>query len=223
MPLGARKRTHAFGRARRLHARGCAGAFDYTPAMLLDRALRATVRNYSTLFLLVAVVTVPLEVAHAYVFRRVIAVSELHPAIERFPSHRKVGGVGPRQLGEARVVAAAVTALELLSLPFLARAATRIVEVDRAGGVPTLLGIVRRTHRTPPLRRLRRIPTGPLLAAAAVGLAVAWLARAVGLVVVEPLPDAAAFAGVGLVDGVARAAGGAFFVGPAASLWVKDT
>ena len=67
------------------------------------------------------------------------------------------------------------------------------------------------------------MPTGPLLTAAVIGLAVAWLARAVGLLVVEPLPDAAAFAGVGLVDGVTRAAGGAFFVGCAAWLWVKDT
>jgi hypothetical protein len=191
--------------------------------MLLDRALRATIRNFSTLFLLVALVMVPLQVAHAYVFRRVIAVSELHPAIEGFPEGRKVARVGPGQLRKARTGYLVIGAIEILLLPLLVRAAARVMAVDRAGGVPTVVGAFAGMRGSLEVGRLRGLPVGPLVVAATLGITIGWLTRALGLVLVEPLADGAAFSGVGLIEGVARALGGAFVVGPAGWALLKDT
>jgi hypothetical protein len=193
----------------------------YTPAMLLDAALRATVRNFSTLFLLVAVVTVPLHVGHAYAFRNVIATSELHPAIERWPPQRRVRGVGSGDLRTARVASTIITLLEIALLPLFARAAARVMAVDRRHGVPTVVGAW--GGGPIPLRELRPPTVGPVVVAAALALTVGWLARAIGLIVVESLPDGVAFAGRGLNESLARAGGAAFLIGPIGWMGSKDT
>jgi hypothetical protein len=82
-----------------IHVRGCP---VYTARVPLDDALRATFRNYSTLFLFVAAVAVPLHLAHAYAFRHVLAVSDLHPAIEALDRGEFVRSVGPGALARAR-------------------------------------------------------------------------------------------------------------------------
>jgi hypothetical protein len=191
--------------------------------MPLDRALRATVRNFSTIFLLVALVTLPLQLIHAYVFRNVIAVSELHPAIETFPQERQVSGVGRRQLREAAVTYAVVNVIEIALLPWVVGATAQVMATDRRQGVPTVLRALQATGSSLAVARLTRLRRGPMLLAATLAVAVGWLLRVIGLIVVEPLPDSAAFAGVGLVEGLCRAVGGAFLVGPLAWMVSKDT
>ena len=190
--------------------------------MLLDSALRATVRNFSTLFLLVAILTVPLHVVHAYVFRGVIAVSDLHPAIERFPRARKVKGVGRADLGEARTSYVVLNLLEVALLPLVARAAARVMAADRRDEVPTVTRAVapRRSSEGAPSWRL--LSPAVLVVGLVLAVAVAWLARAAGLILVEPLPSTSAFAGIGLVEGLARALGAPFLVGPAGWMATKD-
>jgi hypothetical protein len=191
--------------------------------MLLDRALRATVRNFSTLFLLVAILTVPLHVAHAYVFRQVIAVSDLHPAIEGFPRARKVKGVGRAELTEARTSYVVLNLLEVALLPLVARAAAHVMAADRRDEVPTVTRAVAPRRHGAGAPSWRLLSPAALAAALVIAVAVAWLARAAGLILVEPLPSTSAFAGVGLVEGLSRAVGAPFLVGPAGWMATKDT
>jgi hypothetical protein len=191
--------------------------------MLVDRSLRATVRNFSTLFLLAATITLPLHVAHAYVFREVIEVAELHPAIEEFPARRKVRGVGLRQLDEARVSYLWLSVAELVLLLVLVRPTARVLEVDGRHGVPSVWDAWTGQRSSPGVfAALRGTSAGPLLVGAALALVVGWLTRAVGLLVVEPLPDRLAFAGIGAVEGLCRALAAPFFLGIAAGA-TKDT
>lgn len=106
--------------------------------MLLDRIFRLTFRNLSTLFLLVATVTVPLHLVYGIVFWDVVEVRELHDEIEDFPPQVAVKGVGPDDLKVARAAFAGVVAVELGVILLLTRAAARIIDVDEAGGVPTV-------------------------------------------------------------------------------------
>jgi hypothetical protein len=183
---------------------------------MLDRALRATFRNFSTLFLLAALVFVPLHIAYAFAFRRVLAVSELHRAIAQFPGGRLVQGVGREQLSNAHAWSLGLTLLEAVLLPFLVAAADRVLAEDARSGVPTVLGALSLAPArlaAPPRDRAPAAAGG-----AVVALAVAWLARSVGLLVAEPLPARLAWAGVGLAEGGARALGGAMLIGTLAFL-----
>jgi hypothetical protein len=191
--------------------------------MPLDRALRATVRNFSTLFLLAAIFTVPLHVGHAYAFRRVIAVSDLHPAIERFPKARQVRGVGPGAVARARMGYLVLNLLEVALLPLLARPAARIMAADRRREVPTVIGALAAGKRSNDAISWRGLAMGPLVVALLLAAVIAWLARTVGLVLVEPLPSASAFAGVGLVEGLSRALGAPFVLGVAGWMATQDT
>ncbi|HEX2234755.1 MAG TPA: hypothetical protein VHK89_00625 [Actinomycetota bacterium] len=186
--------------------------------MLLDGALRATFRNLSTLFLLVAVVAVPLHLAHAYVFRSVIEMRELRPDIETFGPHKLIRGVGRRDFDAARRSAWGLTALELALVPLLARAARRALEVDEGGGIPTALGSLREMRRAPGVLGALRRSSREGVAIAVLALVVWWLARTVGLILSEAVPDPVSFAPVGLVEGAARALGGALLVGGWAGL-----
>jgi hypothetical protein len=182
------------------------------------------VRNFSTLFLIVALVTGPLHLAHAYVFREVIALSELHPAIERFPPTRKVRGIGRSELSRARIAYFVINAVELALLPLMVRAAARALAVDRQQGVPTALGAWATSLRSSaPRARLGGVSVRALGAAALGAFIIGWLAREVGLLVIEPLPDPEAWAGVGLVEALCRACGAPFFLGVAASGAGEDT
>lgn len=123
--------------------------------MLLDRVFRLTFRNLSTLFLLVATVSVPLHLGYGIVFWDVVEVRELHDEIEDFPSHVAVNGVGQDDLRVARATLAGVFAAELGLILLLTRAVSRIIDVDEAGGVPTVLDGW--SHIRSPTGR----PTGP--------------------------------------------------------------
>lgn len=182
--------------------------------MLVDRAVRCTFRNFSTLFLIVAVVTVPLHLAYSTVFKNVIAVSELHAAIEAFPSERQVRSVGRAELASWRSAGIAIAVLEVALLPLLAIATRRAIDVDRAGGIPTVVdayGQIRRAGRTALPHPARR-DLGGLAVVALIALATGVLARAAGSIVIEPLGDDSAFLGVAVIEATARAAAAPLFL-----------
>ncbi len=160
-------------------------------------------------------VTVPLHLAYGYVFRDVIAVSEIHEDIEDLPRDQKVKGVGPDDLDRARAGGWALAAIEVALLPFFAAGVRRVVEADEAGEIPYVATAWATALRRPlSAFRLPSTSAGPLLAALAFALIVGVLTRAAGLLATDPLPDDLAWAGVGLVEGTARALGGAFVLVP---------
>ncbi|MFN2588970.1 MAG: hypothetical protein ABR613_12755 [Actinomycetota bacterium] len=177
---------------------------------MLDRKLRLALRNYVTLFLFVACVTVSIHVVYLFAFRDVVAVSELHAAIDEFPPQRQVRGVGHRDLDAWRFGNGVVTLIEIALIPFLAKGAARVVEQDEADEVPTvrtaLAATAQRGYRWFPSPR----EAGPLLVSAAIGLTVWWLVRRTGLLLVEPLAAEGRWAAVALVEGSARAAAAPF-------------
>jgi hypothetical protein len=179
---------------------------------MIDRAARLTFRNFWTLFFVVAAITVPLQVAYATAWHNVIAVRELHGDIEEFPPLRQVHGVGQEQLQHSRTTYWVIVGVELALIPLLVRAAGRVLERDAAGEVASAAdawraALGRRRSRSV-IRALGR--PGPLLTGAMIALAVGALVQVAGRLAIEPLGDERAFAGVGLVDGVARAAGAPF-------------
>jgi hypothetical protein len=186
----------------------------------LDDALRATFRNFSTLFLLVAAIAVPLHLGHAYVFRQVLAVSELHPAIEALDRGEFVRSVGAGELRRARTSFLVLSLAELALIPVLARGARAIVSAD--AGTATVAGglraVVTRGSIAP-----RRLGTGALAGALVVAVVIALLARAAGLVALEPIADERAYPWIGLVEGVSRALGGALAVGVLGWAAAEDT
>ncbi|HEV2757774.1 MAG TPA: hypothetical protein VG318_18595 [Actinomycetota bacterium] len=177
---------------------------------MLDRTLRLALRNYVTLFLFVACVTVTIHLVYLFFFRDVVGISELHEAIEEFPPQRQVRGVGHGDLDAWRVGNGVVTLIEIALIPFLAKGAARVVEQDEAGEVPTVgaaLGAtVKRGYKWFPSPR----EAGPLLVSSALGLAVWWLVRRTGLLLVEPVGADSRWAAVGGVEGAARAAAAPF-------------
>ena len=170
--------------------------------MLVDRAFRFAFRNYSTLWLIVATAVFPLHLVHGYVFRDVIAVSELHRAIEVFPERRQVARVSAADLAEARTWYAALTAVEIALIPALAGAAARVLQEDLRGGVPGALrswGGVGRLDLRGSFGR-----PGPVAVALVISVAAGWLAETTGRLLVEPLPEGLRWVGGALAAATAR-------------------
>lgn len=177
--------------------------------MLLDRLLRLVVRNFSTMFLVVFVVIVPLHLIYAFFFLDVFSVRELHPAIADFPESRLVRGVGRSDVTQARIWFWVVVGAELLLIPLVVRALRRVLELDHEGLVPDALTAWKTTgSRT----GLDISPPGAsevmgmILIGFVVG-ALTWLPldALVGL-----LPDTVVGVGAALADATSRAAGAAF-------------
>lgn len=179
---------------------------------MLERTLRLALRNYVTLFLFVACVAVTIHLIYLFLFRDVVAISELHAAIDKFPPQRQVRGVGHRDLDAWRVGNGVVTLIEVALVPFLAKGAARVVEQDEAGDVPTVKAALAATAK----RGYKWFPSpreaGPLLVSVALGLVVWWLVHETGLLLVEPLAPDARWAAVALVEGAARAAAAPFIL-----------
>lgn len=180
--------------------------------MSLDNALRYVFRNYSTLFLLVALIAVPLHLAYTFAYRDVVAVGDLHHFIAELPLARKVAGVGRGRLAESKTAWLGVTAIELALIPLFAGAARRTVEVDAAGGLPKVIDSL--AHAWPGRKRGAPRAAGGLaerLAALAgglvLGLAAGWLFRRIGLVLSELVGRERLWVVVGLAEGMARAVG----------------
>ena len=176
---------------------------------MVDRLFRTTLRNFSTLFLIAAVVTVPLHLIFSLVYKNVVETRELHDVIETFPEARQVRGVGKAKLTQSRIAMALITLIELLSIPFLVRAARRALELDRAGETPTVSESLQAMREGGPWwPGLTR--AGPVLVALAVGLVFGWLLERSGLLLLEFVSDVRSFAFYGLLQGVTRAAAAPF-------------
>src|SRR5687767_1977691 len=141
---------------------------------MLDRALSRTFANLSTLILVAFVVTIPIHLVHAYVFKDELAVQEIGPEIASFPEGRQVRGVARADLGAERKFLFVALGVELLALPLVLRAARRVMDVDEEGGVPTVLDAWRRPGRggSP--------EPGPVLAAGAVGAVAGLIVWSIG-------------------------------------------
>jgi hypothetical protein len=172
--------------------------------MLLDRALRTALRNLSTFFLIVALVTVPLNVAWGFLYRDVIALQEVHADIRALPEGQKVNGVDSSQLDQARYAELIVLALEAALVPVLLRVSRRAIEIDESGHVPTALGawrgLARRSER--PRGEWR---AGVVLMTALFAVAVWLLASSIGSLIAAPLGDQVAWLAVGLGRALALA------------------
>jgi len=186
--------------------------------MLLDKGLRSAITHFSTLFFLVAIVTAPVHIAHSYFFREVIATSELHPEIEQLPPKQNLHGVSADELAAARLVYVVLAAVEIALIPAAIKATGRVLERSADGKPTTALDAWR--HLAGSRLQLSsfagQAAWGPLLAAGLGAVILGYLLRAVGLVLVEPLSDADSFAGVGLIEGLARAGAAPFFLAAAA-------
>jgi hypothetical protein len=182
--------------------------------VFLERSLRLAFRNFSTLFLLIAIVTTPLHLIYAFAFRDVIAVTELHSRIDEFPPDRKVQGVGPSDLDAARLALLGITIAELALIPLLVRAVGRVAAVDEGGGIPTVADAW--SHRGEAKTTLVHAVGGAGLPTVAATLVISVLfgvlLERIGMILIDPLPPSEAFLGVGVVQAVSRAAGAPFFL-----------
>lgn len=172
---------------------------------MVDRAFRATLRNFSTLFFLVAVVTVPLHLAYSVMFANVIETRELHDVIETFPDARQVRGVGKAQLDRSQLALGVVTILELIAIPFLARGTRRLLEMEASGDLPTVrAGLEGMRDGGPWNGGVTR--AGPVVVAAITAVVLGLTIERIGLLLLEFVSDPRTFAFFGLMQGVSRAA-----------------
>ena len=173
--------------------------------MLVDRALKTTLRNFSTFWLIVAAVTIPLNVAWAFLYQDVIATREIHADIETLPTGDKVRGIDEEAIDQARYAQLIVLALEVALIPLLLRATRRAIEREAAGHVPTALaawrGIARSSGPRPPSRWRASVA----LPMAGFALVVWMLASLIGGLLVDPAGDSVAWLVLALTRGGALA------------------
>jgi hypothetical protein len=180
--------------------------------MLADRALRAAFSNFSTLFLLAATIVLPLHLARGYIFREVYEVRDIHAVIEQFPDNvRKINRVSRGDLEQLRSSGTVVVVTEIVLFPLLAAAATSAVRTQQEGAVPTALGSWRG------VRDIAGLPAaaarfGVVLVGAVVAVAVGWLARTTGLILVEPVPDSWVWLAVSGVEALSLALAAPFLL-----------
>lgn len=172
--------------------------------MHVDRALRTALRNFSTFFLIVALVTVTLNLLWGVFFQDVLATRDIHADIQDLPAGEMVRGVDGAAIERARYGALIVLALEAALLPLMLRATRRAAEADEAGHVPSALGswgaVLRRRNREPGDRRM-----SVALAMAIFGLVVWLLATLIGNLIAATASDGVAWLAVAGVRGVALA------------------
>ena len=182
--------------------------------MLLDRALRTTFRNYSTLFLLAAVVAVTAHLVYGLLFRDVLEVTEIHPYIAELKFGRQVNDVAARDLRSAETGRWILIGVQVVLLPLLVLAARRIIVRDGHGEVPTVPDAL--AHPRDPRGRLAFGWRGPEIVTALAGLAIAtgvwYLVQQIGLLAAEPLPDDVNFLAFELARGLAVALAAPFLL-----------
>ena len=172
---------------------------------MLDRAFRDVLRSFSTLFLLIALVTLPLHLLYAFSFRNVIATRDIHAQIRELPDDRSVLGVGQQQLTNASVAYWVLVGLELALLPLAVKASRHVVEVEERGGVATVPDAWRHAmERNGP--RIFASTSAPSVAIATIAAFVLGALLENTLLVASELGDAQRnWAVIGTVQGAARA------------------
>lgn len=174
--------------------------------MSLDDPLRATFRNYSTLFLVVFVVLMPLHLIYGWVFQDVFTVRELHGAIAEFPPARQVRGVGQSDIERARLWFWIIVALEVALLPLIVKAGRAVLDQDERGEVTTVTGAWSSIRGGQSLRTLR-LPVMNLLGAAWIALIVAVLAETALRAFAGFVPDYLAFLALAFASAAGRSSG----------------
>lgn len=182
--------------------------------MLLDRAMRLTVRNFSTLFLVVFLAIGPLHLIYGLMFQDVLALRELHPAIAGFPETRLVRGVGRGDIAQAQVWFWVLALIEVAALPLLIRPIRQVLAADLRGEVPTAVGAYRQMGTPTELPAVKTSVSAavPLGIALVLAVVVGILVRSILGRIVDLLPDAAASLGLALADVTARSAGAALLL-----------
>ena len=173
--------------------------------MLVDRALRTTLRNFSTFWLIAAAVTIPLNIAWASMYQDVIATREIHSDIEALPPGDEVRGVDGGAIERAERAQLIVLALELALIPILMRATRRAIERDASGHVPTALAAWRGVARASGPRASGPWRLSVVLPMAGLALVVWGLATLIGWLIAAPVPDSLAWLAVALTRGGALA------------------
>lgn len=183
--------------------------------MSLDDSLRATFRNYSTFFLAVFVILMPLHLVYGWVFQDVFSVRELHGAIAEFPPARQVRSVGQSDIERARLWFWILVALEVALLPLFATASREVLDQEERGEVTSASGAWRALRGGS--LGMPRPRVAPLLGAAALALVVAALAETALRSVAGFVPDDLAFLALAFASAAGRSCGIPFFGVAAAS------
>ena len=183
--------------------------------LLLDRAWQAATRHFATLFLVIAVVMVPLHVVYGFVFKETIAVRALHASIERLPQGTAVQGITAGDIGTARRANLGLGLLELALLPLLLGATRRVL--DKGNELPGVADAL--AHSPTRIKPLTPFPVAPLVAAVLFAAMVTILAQWIGRTLAEPLASDVAFAGRGVAEGAARALGAPWML----TVWALGT
>jgi hypothetical protein len=180
---------------------------------MLDRALRLYFAEFWTYVLIVAVVAVPLHLAHSYAFATVIEVHELHEQIAELPADRTVREIGSAELDDYRASLVVLALVEVALMLLVVRPVRFALEDQVSGRLPTALRSWTLGVAGPGgyLRGLVRAP-GPVAGALLVAAAVGFLAERVGLLLGEPLGDTRAWIGLGVAQGTARSLAAPIFL-----------
>ncbi len=185
---------------------------------MIERAFARTLRNFSTLFFLVAVIAFPIHVAYSFAFRDVIAASDYHGSIESAP----VGNVGPQDLDTARIAFWIVTAVELVLFALAVRAARRVFVVDESGSIPTAVDGWR-DALSPGSSRPNEHATGAaVLAGVGVALAIGVLVWGITGTLAELTSEDSRWVATGLAHALTRSAAAPFALGGLALFRAKD-
>lgn len=189
---------------------------------MIERAFARTFRNFSTIFMLVAMVVLPIHLIYAYTFRNVIATSDFHRAIEEMPNYQQVRSVGPPQLDDARLVFWIVAAAELALVPLAVRATRRVFIVDDEGKVPTAPDAWGRALQRQDGRRFRPGWVVPAVVGVAAAGAAGVLVALIGSSLTGFLSEDWRWTGVGLTQALARATAAPLALGPLALIRAKE-
>jgi len=188
---------------------------------MIERGFARMFRNFSTLFTLVAVVVLPAHVVYTFAFRDVVATSDFHESIRELPETTRVGGVGARDLDNARLVFWLLTLGELALIPFAVRATGRVFEVDTEGGVPTATDAWTDAFRRQGTRRPSPQWIGPAVVGLAAAIACGLLLEGIGGTLTGFLTRDWRWIGEGMTQGMSRAGALPFFLGPMAEARAK--
>lgn len=189
---------------------------------MVERAFARTLRNYSTVFFIVAALSFPLHTMYSFLFRDVIATREHHAVIEAGPQSRRIGKVGHRDLESARLGFGVVMAVELALVPLMVRATRRVFVIDEKGGVPTATDGWRAAlspGSEPPRDRISLQGVGAGVVVALLG---GFLIHLIAGSATGFLTDGARWVGVGLGQSLVRAAAAPLALGPLALFRAKE-
>ena len=188
---------------------------------MIERAFARTFRNFSTIFMLVVVVVLPIHLVYAFTFRNVIATSDFHEAIEAMPDYRQVRSVGPPQLDDARLVFWIITAAEVALVPLAVRATRRVFIDDGAGQVPTATNAWGGALKRQEGRTFGPGWVVPALVGVGAAAVAGLLLAGIGSNVTGFLSEDWRWVGVGLTQALARAGAAPLALGPFALIRAK--